>query len=47
MLGKDGRQLTLRRALDELVASGRLGRGAVIDLDADGRPLAAARGAAR
>ena len=35
---KDGQQLTLRQALTELVRRGDVGKGALIELDADGRP---------
>ncbi|MBP6837225.1 MAG: insulinase family protein [Kofleriaceae bacterium] len=38
-LMKDGKQLTLREALADLVARGELGRGALVTLDADGRPI--------
>ncbi len=35
---KDGQQLTLREALADLARRGDLGKGALIELDADGRP---------
>jgi zinc protease len=35
---KDGQQLTLRQALAELARRGDVGKGALIELDADGRP---------
>lgn len=38
-LEKDGAQLTLRQALELLVADGTLGPGALLVLDADGRPV--------
>jgi zinc protease len=36
---KDGKQLTLREALADLAARGDVGRGGLVELDADGRPL--------
>jgi predicted Zn-dependent peptidase len=36
-LEKDGKQLTLREALQDLVATGKLGKGDLIELDADGQ----------
>lgn len=38
-LMKDGKQLTLRESLQELIARGELGRGELVVLDADGRPV--------
>ena len=38
-LEKDGAQLTLRQALELLVADGKLGPGGLLVLDADGRPV--------
>jgi zinc protease len=35
----DGKQLTLREALAKLVADGALGPGALLELDADGKPV--------
>jgi len=35
---KEGKQLTLRQALESLVAAGTLGPGALVELDADGQP---------
>jgi predicted Zn-dependent peptidase len=35
---KDGQQLTLRQALGDLARRGDVGKGALIELDADGRP---------
>lgn len=35
---KDGKQLTLREALVDLAARGDVGRGELVELDADGRP---------
>ncbi len=36
---QDGRQLTLREALDRLAAEATFGPGGLLVLDADGRPL--------
>ena len=38
-LEKNGAQLTLRQALELLVADGKLGPGGLLVLDADGRPV--------
>ena len=38
-LVKDGRQLTLREALSDLAQRGDVGRGGLVELDTDGRPL--------
>jgi hypothetical protein len=35
----DGKPVTIRAALDELVRTGALGPGGLVVLDADGRPL--------
>lgn len=39
-LEKNGAQLTLLAALEDLVASGKLGKGSVVRVDADGKPVA-------
>lgn len=36
---RDGKPVTIRQALDELVAAGTLGKGGLLIVDADGRPL--------
>ncbi|HTL39070.1 MAG TPA: pitrilysin family protein [Kofleriaceae bacterium] len=37
----DGRQLTLREALQKLAATGDVGAGGLVELDVDGKPIAA------
>jgi len=37
-LEKNGKELTLREALEDLVANSTLGKGALVELDADGNP---------
>ena len=39
-LQKDGKPVTLRQALADLAARGDVGQGALVELDADGRPVA-------
>jgi hypothetical protein len=39
-LVKEGKQLTLRDALADLVTSKTLGDGVLVELDTDGKPLA-------
>jgi hypothetical protein len=36
---KDGKQLTLRESLADLAARGDVGKGGLVELDADGRPV--------
>jgi predicted Zn-dependent peptidase len=36
---KDGKQLTLREALQDLAARGDVGRGGFVELDVDGKPI--------
>jgi len=36
---RDGKPVTVRQALDELVAAGTLGKGGLLIVDADGKPL--------
>ena len=36
---KDGKQLTLREALNELAKTGDLGTGGLVELDVDGNPV--------
>ncbi|HEY5924915.1 MAG TPA: pitrilysin family protein [Kofleriaceae bacterium] len=40
---KDGKQLTLREALVELAKKGDVGAGGLVELDVDGRPIAAGK----
>ena len=39
LLDADGKPVTIRQSLDELVRAGTLGKGGVLVLDADGKPL--------
>jgi zinc protease len=43
MLGQDGQQLTLRQALVEMAAAGKFGKGALVELDADGQVVKPAK----